>query len=72
MDLVVIKALNGIVNELYFYLAAHALTFLVALGLKVSAILVGPGTSFLDGTSQETDLDSYFQVNYLTTIYMVS
>lgn len=57
-------------DQFAIFLGGHFLVFFVALLLKVSAILVGPGTSFLDGELQESD-DSYFQVNYLTTIYEV-
>lgn len=66
MSLVVLSRIDGF----YVFLGGHFLVFLVALALKVSAILVGPGTSFLDGEILDSD-DSYFQVNYLTTIYTV-
>lgn len=58
-------------EQFYIFLGGHFLVFFLALALKVSAILVGPGTSFLDGDVLESEDDSYFQVNYLTTIYMV-
>jgi hypothetical protein len=57
-------------NQLVLYLIAHSATFVIALCLKVSAVLVGPGASFLDTESVQSS--SYFQVNYLTTIYKVS
>lgn len=57
-------------NSFYLYVFGHIVSFMIAVCLKVSAILVGPGTSYMDG--EITEIDSYFEVNYLTTIYKVN
>jgi hypothetical protein len=59
------------VEKFWVYLIGHFLMFFVAVCLKVSSILVGPGTSFMDSEILKSE-NAYFEVNYLTTIYRVS
>jgi hypothetical protein len=53
-----------------FYTFGHFLSFTMACVFKVSALLVGPGNSFLNGENIVL-LSSYFEINYLTTIFEV-
>jgi hypothetical protein len=57
-------------SALYLYLIGHFGSFLIAIVLKVSAILVGPGISFLDGDI--TDAQEYFEINYISSLVKVS
>lgn len=58
-------------TEFYLYVICHFASFLTALLLRVSAILVGPGNSFMDG-QYPTDNIAYFEIEYLYFIFLVS
>ncbi|CAF0772694.1 unnamed protein product [Brachionus calyciflorus] len=55
--------------ELPFLIIGHLVSFTLALALKVSAILVGPGTSYLKDIEYIEPPQTYFQINYLSTIF---
>ena len=57
-------------NQLTVYLYLHFLTFVCGVVLKVTAILVGPGVSFLDG-EWDTDSEVYFDIEYVSHIFQV-
>jgi hypothetical protein len=58
-------------NQLYVYIAFHLAAFLAAILTKTSVILVGPGTSFMDGEISP-EITAYFEINYLNSIFNVS
>jgi hypothetical protein len=58
-------------NQFYVYMAFHFVPFLIAILTKTSVILVGPGTSFMDGEISP-EITAYFEMNYLSTIFNVS
>lgn len=58
--------------QLPLLLLGHVLAFTLALALKVSAILVGPGTSYLKDVEFIEPPQTYFQINYLSTIFKVN
>ncbi len=58
-------------TEFYLYVICHFVSFFTALLLRVSAILVGPGNSFMDG-QYPTDNIAYFEIEYLYFIFLVS
>ncbi|RNA07794.1 hypothetical protein BpHYR1_018494 [Brachionus plicatilis] len=55
--------------EFPLLLLGHGAAFTVALALKVSAILVGPGTSYLKDIEYIEPPQTYFQINYLSNIF---
>lgn len=57
--------------EFPMLLFGHGAAFTLALSLKVSAILVGPGTSYLKDVEYIEPPQTYFQINYLSTIFKV-
>lgn len=57
--------------ELYMLLIGHFVTFFIALSLKISVILVGPGTSYLKDVEFVEPPTTYFQIDYLSTIFKV-
>ncbi len=58
-------------NQLYVCIGFHMVPFLLALMTKTSAMLVGPGTSFLDGERIQNTANVYFELNYLNALFMV-
>lgn len=58
--------------EFPLLLLGHGAAFTVALALKVSAILVGPGTSYLKDIEYIEPPQTYFQINYLSNIFKVN
>ncbi len=57
-------------NAFYIYTIGHFVSFVIALRINVSAMLVGPGTSLLDG--EITESKSYFEINYFSSLFEVS
>lgn len=55
----------------YILIGGHFIAFFVAVSLKTSGLLGGPGVSFLDGEPEEDNPNSYYYIHYLSDIYRV-